>query len=118
MVFIQNCENIFLGICVLLNNNIFKKFLNFSIIFYFIVFQGYFVAVVWSCYKYLTLKRASAQPTIHYIESNFVVQNLLRPDYDFSMKKFPPPPPSYAVAIGEDNVSQRPDVPPPSYSTN
>lgn len=81
------------------------------------IFQGYFVAVVWSCYKYLTLKRSSALPTIHYIESNFVVQNLLRPDYDFNMKKFPPPPPSYAVAVGEDTVS-RPDVPPPSYNSN
>jgi len=66
----------------------------------------------------LTLKRATAQPTIHYIESNFVVQNLLRPDHDLNMKKFPPPPPSYAVAVGEETATSRPDIPPPSYNTN
>ncbi|VVC32130.1 Hypothetical protein CINCED_3A008877 [Cinara cedri] len=82
-----------------------------------VISKGYFVAVVWSCYRYLTLKRASAQPTIHYIESNFVVQNLLRPDYDFNMKKFPPPPPSYAVAVGEDTAGHS-EAPPPSYSSN
>lgn len=95
------------------------RFMSFIVIFSLfitIISKGYFVGVVWSCYKYLTLKRSSAQPTIHYIESNFVVQNLLRPDYDFNMKKFPPPPPSYAVAVGEDNATH-PDVPPPSYNT-
>jgi len=94
------------------------RFISFIVIFSLcitIISKGYFVGVVWSCYKYLTLKRSSAQPTIHYIESNFVVQNLLRPDYDFNMKKFPPPPPSYAVAVGEDNATH-PDVPPPSYN--
>ncbi|KAL4142565.1 hypothetical protein QTP88_005002 [Uroleucon formosanum] len=94
------------------------RFISFIVIFSLfvsIISKGYFVGVVWSCYKYLTLKRSSAQPTIHYIESNFVVQNLLRPDYDFNMKKFPPPPPSYAVAVGEDNATY-PDVPPPSYN--
>jgi len=64
------------------------------------------------------LKQTTAQPTIHYIESNFAVQNLLRPDYDFSMKKFPPPPPSYAVAVGEDGTTSRTDVPPPPYTAN
>lgn len=80
-----------------------------------IISKAYFVAVVWSCYKYLTLKQASAQPAIHYIESNFVVQNLLRPDCDFNMKKFPPPPPSYAVAVTRDGL---PEAQPPPYSSN
>ncbi|XP_050543421.1 lysosomal-associated transmembrane protein 4B [Daktulosphaira vitifoliae] len=80
-----------------------------------IISQGYFVAVMWSCYKYLTFKLVSSRPTIHYIESNFAVQNLLHPDYDFSMKKFPPPPPSYSATVADTNIST-PNISPPPYN--
>ena len=61
--------------------------------------------MVWSCYKYLSLRLIAAQRTIHYIDPNS--QSLLPdlPDYEtavgdprFSAKKFPTPPPSYASA--------------------
>ncbi|XP_050434726.1 lysosomal-associated transmembrane protein 4B [Adelges cooleyi] len=81
-----------------------------------IITKTYYLAVVWSCYKYLNLKLTASRPTIHYIESNLAVQNLLRMDDNFAdkKKKFPTPPPSYSVAVGEANVCP-PDVPPPSY---
>lgn len=59
-------------------------------------FQAYFIGVVWSCYKYLTLRQVASQRTIHYIDTD--VQTLL-PDYETAVKKFPHPPPSYAHAM-------------------
>jgi len=67
--------------------------------------KAYFIGVVWSCYKYLSLRMIAAQRTIHYIDPNS--ESLLPdlPDYEtavgdprFSVKKFPTPPPSYASA--------------------
>jgi len=67
--------------------------------------KAYFIGVVWSCYKYLSLRMISAQRTIHYIDPNS--ESLLPdlPDYEtavgdprFYVKRFPTPPPSYASA--------------------
>ena len=76
-------------------------------------FQIYFIGMVWSCYKYLTLRLAASQRIIHYIEPDS--QSLLPdlPDYETAIadaKKFPSPPPSYAIATAtpptiENNVS-------------
>ncbi|XP_049792750.1 lysosomal-associated transmembrane protein 4A [Schistocerca nitens] len=68
--------------------------------------KAYFIGVVWSCYKYLTLRLAATQRTIHYIDPDS--QSLLPdlPDYEtamcdprFAVKKFPTPPPSYSAAV-------------------
>ncbi|XP_066907781.1 lysosomal-associated transmembrane protein 4A isoform X2 [Halyomorpha halys] len=58
--------------------------------------KAYFIGVVWSCYKYLTLRLISAQRTLHLIEPESS-QDLL-PDYDTAVK-FPPPPPPYNQAM-------------------
>lgn len=78
--------------------------------------KAYFICVVWSCYKYLSLRLVAAQRTIHYIDPDN--QSLLPdlPDYEtaigdprFSFKKFPTPPPSYASATAAAvEVSQEP----------
>lgn len=62
--------------------------------------KAYFIGVVWSCYKYLSLRLLASQRTIHYIDPD--VQTLL-PDYETAIKKFPPPPPSYAIATATAN---------------
>ncbi|KAJ9592292.1 hypothetical protein L9F63_001188 [Diploptera punctata] len=68
--------------------------------------KAYFIGVVWSCYKYLSLRLVAAQRTIHYIDPDS--QSLLPdlPDYEtavgdprFNIKKFPTPPPSYTAAV-------------------
>ncbi|XP_066998082.2 lysosomal-associated transmembrane protein 4A [Anabrus simplex] len=75
--------------------------------------KAYFIGVVWSCYKYLSLRIAAAQRTIHYIDPDS--QSLLPdlPDYEtamcdprFAVKKFPTPPPSYACATAAAEVAQ------------
>lgn len=58
--------------------------------------KAYFIGVVWSCYKYLSLRLISAQRTLHLIEPESA-QDLL-PDYDTAVK-FPPPPPPYNQAM-------------------
>lgn len=75
------------------------------------VVKAYFMGVVWSCYKYLTLRLVAAQRTIHLIEPD--VQDLL-PDYETACTKFPPPPPSYTQATQH----HPPPPPPPPSSTN
>lgn len=82
--------------------------------------KAYFIGVVWSCYKYLSLRLAAAQRTIHYIDPDS--QSLLPdlPDYEtamcdprFAVKKFPTPPPSYASATAAVEVAQEPLPPAP-----
>lgn len=72
----------------------------FIIVFVFAMFiKIYFIGVVWSCYKYLSLRLVSAQRTIHLIDPD--VQGLL-PDYETACKKFPAPPPSYTAATSSN----------------
>uniref|UniRef100_A0A1B6D2N8 Lysosomal-associated transmembrane protein 4A n=1 Tax=Clastoptera arizonana TaxID=38151 RepID=A0A1B6D2N8_9HEMI len=70
--------------------------------------KAYMIGVIWSCYKYLTLRQVCSQRTIHYIDSD--VQVLL-PDYDSVVKKFPQPPPSYTYAMtGQQQDGSVPQV--------
>uniref|UniRef100_A0A8D8LI27 Lysosomal-associated transmembrane protein 4A n=1 Tax=Cacopsylla melanoneura TaxID=428564 RepID=A0A8D8LI27_9HEMI len=82
--------------------------------------KGYFIRVVWKCYKFLVLK-ATTRHTIHVIDTSpsYDSQNLL-PDYEAALAKYasPPPhhaagpPPSYDLATAAATV---PFAPPPSY---
>lgn len=84
------------------------QFLSLLVLFTFIaamMVKGYFIGVVWSCYKYLSLRQVAAQRSIHYIDPNSEPLFPDLPDYEtavgdarFSVKKFPTPPPSYASA--------------------
>lgn len=72
--------------------------------------KSYFIGIVWSYYKYLTLRMVANRRTIHYIESEIATMSLSEsllgtmpttvdlPDYETAVKKFSPPPPSYASA--------------------
>lgn len=75
-------------------------------------FQSYFIGIVWSYYKFLTLRMVANRRTIHYIESEIATMSLSEsllggnmpttvdlPDYETAVKKFSPPPPSYATAV-------------------
>nr|CAD7448352.1 unnamed protein product [Timema bartmani] len=85
--------------------------------------KAYFIGVVWSCYKYLSLRLVAAQRIIHYIDPDS--QSLLPdlPDYETAMgdprfmKKFPTPPPSYSAAV-EIPVAAPVTVPPPSPTSD
>ncbi|XP_014254906.1 lysosomal-associated transmembrane protein 4A isoform X2 [Cimex lectularius] len=68
--------------------------------------KTYFIGVVWSCYKYLSLRLVSTQRTIHFIDQD--AQDLL-PDYETACSKFPPPPPSYNQAVLEHQEQQNRD---------
>ncbi|CAG2059510.1 unnamed protein product [Timema podura] len=84
---------------------------------------AYFIGVVWSCYKYLSLRLVAAQRIIHYIDPDS--QSLLPdlPDYETAMgdprfmKKFPTPPPSYSAAV-EIPVAAPVTVSPPSPTSD
>lgn len=77
--------------------------------------QGYFIRVVWKCYKYLVLK-ATTRHSIHVIDTpSYDSQNLLPPypaakyatapfggpppSYDLATAPFAGAPPSYTVAM-------------------
>ncbi|XP_075220590.1 lysosomal-associated transmembrane protein 4A isoform X2 [Lycorma delicatula] len=81
--------------------------------------KAYFIGVVWSCYKYLSLRLLASQRTIHYIDPD--VQTLL-PDYETAIKKFPPPPPSYATATASNGPTlasvTTATIAPPPYISN
>lgn len=79
--------------------------------------QAYFIGIVWNCYKYLTLRNAAAQRTIHFIDPDS--QSLLPdlPDYETAMNdpyyykkaaNLIPPPPAYSSTVDL--------TPPPSYT--
>ncbi|KAK3910953.1 Lysosomal-associated transmembrane protein 4A [Frankliniella fusca] len=82
--------------------------------------KSYFIGIVWSYYKFLTLRMVAHRRTVQYIESEIATMSLSEsllgtmpttvdlPDYETAVKKFSPPPPSYACATAmaqESNVS-------------
>ncbi|XP_034256888.1 lysosomal-associated transmembrane protein 4A isoform X1 [Thrips palmi] len=80
--------------------------------------KSYFIGIVWSYYKYLTLRMVANRRTIHYIESEIATMSLSEsllgtmpttvdlPDYETAVKKFSPPPPSYACATAMAHEGQ------------
>lgn len=84
-----------------------------------LVIKGYFIRVVWKCYKFLILKTTLTRASIHVIEASvpsYDSQNLLLPGYEAALAKYArptgPPPPSYDLATA---TAPPAFVAPPSY---